>query len=203
MAIALNIPGSNATGTSSNVSALDVNKTFQIGGTFGANESVVIEGTADPTGVAGWNGIASFSAPTAGTSLPVQAATNPAGIFPLLDQPIQCVVAFMRVRRTSPLQVTGFAPTVSVDASSVATKNFVALTVPAGNGVGANTDVSTFGPILQWSLDGVFGPNELITIEASQDGVVFDAVQSFNTGFPQLEIVRGRYNSMRVRRSGL
>jgi hypothetical protein len=201
MSIALNIPASNAVGVASNVSALDVNKTFQVGGTFGPNESVVIEGTADPAGLAGWNGVASFSSPTAGASLPTQTATAP-GAVNLIDQPIQSVVAFMRVRRTSPLNVIGFAPTVSVDASSVATKNFVALTVPAGNGVGAITDVSTFGPILQFTIDGVFGPNELITIEAAQDGVVFDAIASFNSGFPQLEIVRGRYNSVRVRRSG-
>lgn len=203
MAIALNIPGTNAVGAATNVSALDVNKTFQVGGTFGPNESVVIEGTADPTGVGGWNGIASFSSPTAGFSLSVQTPTNPGGLFPLIDQPVQCVVAFMRVRRTSPLQVTGFAPTVSVDGSSVATKNFVPLNVPAGNGIGATTDVSTFGPILQFTLDGVFGPLELITIEGSQDSVNFDPIQSFNSGFPQLEIVRGRYNTLRVRRSGL
>lgn len=201
MAIALNIPASNSIGTSTNVSALDVNKTFQIGGTFGPNETVVIEGTADPTGVGGWNGIAAFNSPTAGMSLQTNTPTAPANTN-LIDQPIQCVVAFMRVRRTSPLTVTGFAPTVSVDASSVATKNFVALTVPATNGVGATTDVSTFGPILQFSVDGVFGPNELITIEGSQDSVNFDAIQSFNTGFPQLEIIRGRYNTLRVRRSG-
>src|SRR6266436_3600826 len=196
--VVLNIPASNATGTPSSVALLDPEKTFLVGGTFGDNEQIVVEGTADPTGVAGYDGIASFSSPSSGLVMNPLLPTAPP-IPLLIGQPVVSVVAFMRVRRTSPVQVTGANPTISVNGDSLAAKNFATLPVPTGNGVGAVLPVGAFGPNIQFTVDGTFGPGEIITVEASGDGTTFNPIASFASGKPALNVLRSRYLFMRVR----
>lgn len=200
-AIALNIPASNGTGTPSDVSALDPDKTFIVGGTFGEGETLVIEGTADPTGATGYNGIAAFTSPTQGLAMNPNTPTAPPATL-TIGTPVTCVVAWMRTRRVSGLMIVGAAPTVIVNADSLATKNFAAFVVPSGNGVGTALAVNAFGPFIQFTIEGTFSASEVITVEGSEDGTTYNTIAAFNTGKPSLTILRGKYLFMQVRRRG-
>lgn len=203
MSIALNIPASNSTGAASDVSSLDPQKTFVIGGTLAPGEQIVIEATADPAGAAGWAGIAVFAGSQGNTvqTKAIQPA-SPTAAQSLAPNAVEAVVNWMRVKRISPT-TSPSAPTVSVDSTTTATKVFQAIAVPAGTGSGANTDISAQGTSIQATVSGVFGPNEQVLLEGSIDGgVSYDTIFAF-TGPGTQARDNCRYSLVRTTRQGV
>jgi len=101
--------------------------------------------------------------------------------------------------RANVLGYVAGAPLLSVGADD-GISTAVALTVPAGNGVGAPTDVSALGEQKTLIYDG--GVDASITVEVSQDGVNFTAAANFTGRTPANINLFGATKSMRVRVGG-
>lgn len=202
MAIALNVPASNGIGAASDVSGLDPDKTFVIGGTLAPGEQLVIEGTCDPTGANGWVGVAAFDTRHGGfVAIPPTNLVTPSSGQNLGPGPLNIIVNWMRVKRVSPTTSTT-TPTVSVDATVTATQAFQSIPVPAGTGNGANVNVGAQGTNLQATVSGTFGVSEIVALEGSADGVTFDFLWAFRGPGTQ-SIPDTRYTFVRASRRGI
>jgi hypothetical protein len=167
------VPSGEGVGASSNVSTLGPERTFVIDGVIAGGEVVVVEGTCDPTGVAGWGPI-------------VASNSSDGGRKTLLH-----VGAFYRVRRTF-AQVSN-SPTVSVAADSGAANTFVSMNVPAQPGVtsfGTSTNVSVLGSAFSLSIDGAIAPGEQVILQGSDTGSQWNGIDFYTS--PQ---VGARYYS--------
>ncbi len=106
----------------------------------------------------------------------------PGGVFTSGSQLALRIIAsfkFARVRRTGVTTPAG-SPTVAVGGpASGTTLLFGTLAVPAGDGVGAATDVSAAGDVLTVLVN--LNDVGIIYIEGSEDGVNFSPVLAFGT----------------------
>jgi hypothetical protein len=141
----LNVPAGNGVGTASDTSSQALEKTITVGGTF--TGSITVEATM---GGGGFVPVATLTA-----------ADN---------RVLQVVATEMRVRRAAVDAAAPGAPVVDVTAER-ASVSFQALAVPASDGVGASSDISSFGDDITAIVTGDFAGSGALTVEVSADDV--------------------------------
>lgn len=107
------------------------------------------------------------------------------------------VYQFMRVRRA----VTGLgagAPIVNIGGELDTTNIFAAMNVPPSGSVGTPTDLTLGGAVNTFSVSGP--TQQRVTIEVSEDGVVFTPALVFDSGSGTTQSYFGTLKAARVRR---
>jgi hypothetical protein len=171
----LPLPVGNGTGPSVDVSALGANKTFQVsGGVYGG--SITIEGSND--GGTTWVPLVSFAAPMGKRTL-------------------DCAVQFMRTRVSN--FTVGTLPASCAVSSNDDGGSFANLAATAGDGTGANTDVSALGTFNTVIVSGTF--TGTVAIEISDDGTDFVECMLFSG--PGFQSKRFTAQFMRVTRKAV
>jgi hypothetical protein len=168
-------PASNGVGAGQPTASMGQEKTITVEGAFAGVVTIEIALDAGVT----WGQVASFS------------------------QPGKLVLDFaaqqMRVRRTGAggTDVVPGLPNVDIAADDSGAQ-FTALTVPAGDGAGASSIVSTFGEFNTINVTGSF--TGVVVIQISEDGTDWADVMAFTT--PSLESKEFTASLMRVVRRG-
>jgi hypothetical protein len=179
--VPLTVPSGDGVGPAANVQALDGLKTFVIDGTIGGGETLIIEGTDDPAGLVGWDGIVAVNTGNNG------------------PQVIRHVATFYRVRRQ--FSVPTNAPSAQVASTTTETKTFFTLVSSAGPGVGAGVNVSAGGQNVSFTVEGAIQPGETIVVEGSQDNISWNGFAFFTSTSPPPTFLPTTYSFLRLRRT--
>lgn len=169
----LPVPAGDGTGTPVDTSSLGGNKTFQVSGSY--TGALTIEGSND--GGTTWVPLATFATPAA-------------------KKTIDAAVQFMRTRVVNSL---GNPPSSVAVSSNDDGGSFVSLAATAGNGTGANTDVSALGTLNTVIVGGTF--TGTVAIEISDDGT--DFVEAMVFSGPGFQTKRFTAQFMRVTRKNI
>lgn len=149
VSVTLNIPAGDGVGTPSSVANLALEKNIIVGGTF--------------------TGAVTVEASMGGDYVPIATFTQ------ATNKVVKLFAVSVRVRRAATQPGAPGTPTVDVTAEQ-AVLAFQQLEVPAGNGVGAAADISTFDENITALVTGDFDGAGALSIEVSVDGVNFSAL---------------------------
>jgi hypothetical protein len=173
--LSLNVPAGDGVGTAGDTTGQDIEKTLVVGGTF--TGSVVIE------------------ASMGGDFVPVATLTAPA------SKAVRVAATQFRVRRAAVDAAAPGTPVVDVIAESAANA-FQQLDVPAGDGVGASSDITSLGDEITAIATGNFAGAGALTVEISGDNVNWAALGRSFAAPDHYTVVRPA-KWARVRRAGV